>query len=97
MVVIAGTTSIDADRLSEAVRSIFERRATHAIPTSLESPPPDWARPWLTLVTHLPADRELVIGFDTAAALWDPVLAGAADAMVWNPASTIWQPPVERG
>jgi hypothetical protein len=39
MVVIARTTSIEADRLSEAVRSIFERRATHAIPLSMESPP----------------------------------------------------------
>jgi hypothetical protein len=43
MVVIARTTSIDADRLGHAARSIFERRATHAMPRSLESPPPDWA------------------------------------------------------
>ena len=100
MVVIARTTSIDAERLSEALRAIFARRATHAIPRSLESPPPEWARPWEALVTHLPADRELQAGFDTAAALWDPVLAGAADAMMWNPLAAIWQPrliAVERG
>jgi hypothetical protein len=97
MVVIARTTSIDADRMSEAVRSIFERRATHAIPRSLEPPPPEWARPWQALVTHLPADRELLAGFDAAAALWDPVLAGAADAMVWNPVEAMWQRPADRG
>jgi predicted nucleotidyltransferase component of viral defense system len=96
MVVIARTTPIDADRLSQAVRSIFERRATHAVPRSLEAPPPDWARPWQALVTHLPADRELQAGFETAAALWDPLLAGAADAMVWNPVAAIWEPPAAR-
>jgi hypothetical protein len=92
MVVIARTTPIAAGLLGKAVRSIFERRATHAIPESLESPPPDWARPWQSLVTRLPADAELRAGFDTAATLWDPVLAGAAGAMVWNPVTASWEP-----
>ena len=96
MVVIARTTSIEADRLSEAVRSIFDRRATHAIPQSLESPPPDWARSWRALVTHLPADGELLAGFDTAAAFWEPVLAGAAAGMVWDAAGAGWQPAPNR-
>jgi hypothetical protein len=96
MVVIARTTSIEADRLSEAVTSIFERRATHAVPRSLESPPPAWARPWQALVTHLPADGALLTGFDTAAAFWEPVLAGAATGMVWNPAEAVWQPALNR-
>jgi hypothetical protein len=96
MVVIARTTPIDADRLSDAVRSIFERRATHAIPRSLEAPPRAWARPWEALVTHLPADHELQGGFNTAAALWDPVLAGTADGMVWNSSGAVWQPGADR-
>jgi len=97
IVVISSTTSIDAARLTEAVRSIFERRATHAIPQSFAPPPPEWARPWETLVAHLPADRELLAGFDAAAALWDPVLAGAADAMAWNPVGATWQRPADGG
>jgi predicted nucleotidyltransferase component of viral defense system len=91
MVVIARTTPVDADRLSDAVRSIFERRATHAIPRFLESPPPAWARPWQALVTHLAAGDELLTGYGTAAALFGPLLAGEVDGMVWNPAGAVWQ------
>jgi predicted nucleotidyltransferase component of viral defense system len=96
MVVIARTTRIDADRLSAAARLIFERRATHAIPRALEAPPRAWARPWGALVTYLPADGDLQAGFHTAAALWDPVLAGAADGMAWNPMRSDWLPAADR-
>jgi hypothetical protein len=47
-------------------------------------------------VTHLPADHELQGGFNTAAALWDPVLAGTADGMVWNSSGAVWQPGADR-
>jgi hypothetical protein len=47
-------------------------------------------------VTHLPADGELLTGFDTAAAFWEPVLAGAAAGLVWDPAGAVWQPAPNR-
>jgi predicted nucleotidyltransferase component of viral defense system len=90
IVVIARTTTVDGDRLRQAVAAIFERRDTHEPPPALASPPRDWARPWATLVDHLPADADLASGFSTAAAFWDPVLASEADPVKWDPELLVW-------
>lgn len=92
IVVIARTTIVDADRLGSAVHSIFQRRATHPIPEQVDAPPPDWTRPWRTLVAHLPADADLAAGHRIAEALWNPVLTRTAHAMIWEPASARWRP-----
>lgn len=90
IVVIAHTTAVDGDRLRQAVAAIFARRDTHEPPPALASPPSDWARPWATLVEHLPADADLATGFSVAAALWDPLLAGEADLVEWDPELLGW-------
>lgn len=90
IVVIARTTAVDGDRLRQAVVAIFERRHTHEPPKALASPPRDWARPWATLVEHLPADADLTSGFSVAAAFWDPLLAGEADLVEWDPELLVW-------
>jgi Nucleotidyl transferase AbiEii toxin, Type IV TA system len=90
IVVIARTTTVDGDRLRQAVSAIFQRRDAHEPPSSLASPPRDWARPWATLVEHLPADGELDSGFSVAAAFWDPMLAGGADLARWDPELLVW-------
>jgi hypothetical protein len=92
IVVIARTTTVDGDRLRQAVAAIFERRDTHEPPPALASPPRDWPRPWATLVEHLPADADLASGFSVAAAFWDPMLAGAADLVRWDPELLVWSP-----
>jgi hypothetical protein len=61
VVVIARTTSVDGDRLTEAVTSIFERRGMHPV-RRLPAPPSAWVRPWSVLVAHVRADRELAAG-----------------------------------
>ncbi len=91
VVVIARTTSVDGDRLTEAVTSIFERRGTHQVPRRLQAPPSDWARPWSVLVEHLPADPELSAGADAATAFWDPVLAGTVAGRRWEPGAGEWR------
>ncbi len=91
VVVIARTTSVDGDRLTEAVTSIFERRGTHQVPPRLPAPPSDWARPWSVLVDHLPADPELSAGADAATAFWDPVLAGTVAGQRWEPGAAEWR------
>ena len=45
IVVIAHTTTVDGDRLRQAVAAIFQRRDTHEPACVLASPPRDWARP----------------------------------------------------
>jgi hypothetical protein len=47
-------------------------------------------RPWATLVEHLPADADLASGFSVAAAFWDPVLAGKAGLVGWDPKLLGW-------
>jgi predicted nucleotidyltransferase component of viral defense system len=91
VVVITRTTSVDADRLTEAVRSIFERRGTHEVPRQLPRPPSDWARPWSALVEHLPADADLASGAEAAEAFWNPLLASAVVGRAWEPDPAGWR------
>jgi hypothetical protein len=91
VVVIMRTTVIDGDRLMAAVRAIFERRGTHAVPAALPAPPSEWVRPWAALVEHLPADDELKSAAVAAAAFWKPVLAGEIAGMTWEPDIATWQ------
>ena len=50
IVVIARTTRIDADRLTRAIREIFQRRGTHPVPHAVPPPPGDWGPGWRRLV-----------------------------------------------
>jgi hypothetical protein len=90
IVVIAHTTTVDGERLRQAVTAIFERRATHEPPGALPSPPRDWVRPWATLVKHLPAEPDLASGFSVAAAFWNPMLAGDDGLIRWDPHRLGW-------
>jgi hypothetical protein len=90
IVVIAHTTPVDGERLWQAVTAIFKRRATHQLPKALVSPPRDWARPWATLVKHLPAEADLASGFRVAAAFWNPVLAREDGSARWDPERLAW-------
>jgi predicted nucleotidyltransferase component of viral defense system len=90
IVVIAHTTTVDGERLRQAVTAIFERRATHEPPGALPSPPRDWTRPWATLVKHLPAEPDLASGFLVAATFWNPVLASEDGLARWEPERLAW-------
>jgi predicted nucleotidyltransferase component of viral defense system len=91
VVVIARTTSVDGDRLTEAVTSIFARRGTHPVPRRLPAPPSDWVRSWSVLVEHLPGDPDLMAGAAAAMAFWDPVLAATVDGQRWEPGAAEWR------
>jgi hypothetical protein len=43
---------IDSKRVREAIRPIFERRATHPIPSAMPSPPEEWASPFSALASE---------------------------------------------
>jgi predicted nucleotidyltransferase component of viral defense system len=91
MVVIAHTATVDATRLWTGVTSIFARRASHEVPDRLPAPPTDWARPWATLVKHLPAESDLRDGYMVAAGFWAPVLGGNMIVGTWIPTATAWR------
>ncbi len=50
IVVIAHTTTIDADRLTRAIKEIFQRRGTHPVPHAVPPPPGDWGPAWAGLL-----------------------------------------------
>jgi hypothetical protein len=51
---------IDSKRVREAIRPIFERRATHPIPLVMPSPPEEWASPFSALASECGLDIGLL-------------------------------------
>ena len=68
LVVIAHTTTIDADKLKLATGAIFERRATHPVPAAVPAPPVDWAPGWRRLVADMPVEDDVRAGHFAVAA-----------------------------
>jgi predicted nucleotidyltransferase component of viral defense system len=90
IVVIAHTTTIDADRLIRAIREIFQRRDTHSVPHAVPSPPNDWGPGWRRLVANVPADEDVGVGHATAASLLDPILENELTSGTWDPGVGEW-------
>jgi hypothetical protein len=91
LVVIANTTTIEADRLTRAINEIFQRRATHPVPKVLPPPPSDWDQGWRKLVTSVPADEDLRVGHATAASFLGPILNHELTSGTWNPEISEWR------
>jgi len=91
LVVIAHTTTIDADRLTHAINEIFHRRATHPVPEILPPPPNDWEQGWRKLVANVPAEEDLRDGHATAASLLDPILNHELTSGKWNSGIGEWR------
>lgn len=90
VVVIAGTTELDAQRLRHAIEAIFSRRAAQSVPGAVPHPPADWTRSWRTLAANVPANDDVVAGHAVAAALLDPILAGR-ETGTWEPGKRTWR------
>jgi predicted nucleotidyltransferase component of viral defense system len=91
LVVIANTTTIEADRLTRAINEIFRRRAAHPVPKVLPPPPSDWDQGWRKLVTNVPADEDLRISHTTAASFLDPILNHELVSGKWSPEIGEWR------
>jgi predicted nucleotidyltransferase component of viral defense system len=90
IVVIAHTTTIDADRLTRAIEEIFQRRGTHPVPHAVPPPPGDWGPGWRRLVANVPADEDVRIGHATAASFLDPILEHELISGTWDPGVGEW-------
>lgn len=91
LVVVAHTTTIDAERLAYAIRDIFERRATHPAPPVVPPPPGDWELGWRKLAANVPADDDVHHGHATAASLLDPILNHELTSCTWDPGIGEWR------
>ncbi|MGA9874601.1 MAG: nucleotidyl transferase AbiEii/AbiGii toxin family protein [Solirubrobacteraceae bacterium] len=90
IVVIAHTITTDADRLTHAIREIFQRRGTHPVPQAVPPPPSDWSPGWRKLVANVPADADIRIGYATAAAFLDPIFEDELISGRWDPDLGEW-------
>src|SRR5271170_2295281 len=46
MVLLIRSTTLDHNKVTEAIRVTFDRRGTHAVPKLLPHPPTDWQKPY---------------------------------------------------
>lgn len=66
---------VDRDLLRATVRTVFERRSTHEIPTALPSPPEAWRVPYGKLASGLPVPPDLEGAYEFAADQLAQILA----------------------
>lgn len=90
LALIASEVSLDAARLRTAMEVTFERRASHELPARLPRPPADWRVPFGRLARTVGLDPDLEAGFDSAARMLDPILAGDVRSGAWDPAGQSW-------
>lgn len=90
LAVIASTTPIDAGQLRRAITDIFERRATHPVPSAVPPPPADWESGWRNLAANVPAHNDLRGGHRSVASFLDPILGGEQRPGQWDPDAGAW-------
>jgi hypothetical protein len=90
LALISSGSSVDADRLSRALRETFALRDRHELPWPLPPRPPDWLVPYARMAQEVGLAAELARGYELAAGLLDPVLSGELGGAVWDPAAQGW-------
>lgn len=92
LVLIRSAAAVDAGRLREAIGGTFAQRGTHAVPTALPPPPPDWGPAYRATAAATGLDPDLVVGHRLAASFLDPVLGDeVADGARWEPTRGAWE------
>lgn len=89
ILLIAGSESLDAAALRNALETTFEQREQQPLPSSLPPPPESWREPYRRLATEVGVEADLSRAFASAAAFLDPILAGRA-AGRWDPPRRSW-------
>jgi hypothetical protein len=76
LALLIGSGELTRQQVADALRLTFERRKTHALPSELPPPPPDWRGRFRALAEEcgLPADMDAV--FTEVRAFYDRVLRG---------------------
>jgi hypothetical protein len=90
LLLIASRSTIDADKLSAAIRATFDARATHALPAELPEPPSKWGPPFRRSANELElAWNDLGEATTALKDFMDPVLRDS-DMVQWDPDSWSW-------
>jgi hypothetical protein len=89
ILLIAASEPIDARALRTALESTFAERQQHELPSSLPTPPSEWADPYRRLAAGIGVEPDLSAAFAEAATFLDPILAGSSDG-TWDAARKKW-------
>jgi hypothetical protein len=91
IVLMSELASFGFEPLRDVIVRLFAARATHDLPTSLPTPPRDWAVPYRALAEEVGLDPDLSVGHRLASAFLDPVLATEPGPLSWDPQTSEWQ------
>ena len=86
---IAKLEHLDGQRLHDAITTTFNYRNTHAVPSTIPTPPSEWTVPYRQLAGAVGIPPQLAAGHRAAAALLDPILGGRATG-TWDPVRRRW-------
>jgi hypothetical protein len=92
LVLIRSHAAFEAGRLRAALRTTFDSRATHQLPTAMPPPPPDWSRAYRRLANEVGLDADVSVGYERVAAFLNPILGETVpnDAS-WDPLGGTWE------
>jgi hypothetical protein len=93
LALIAELFPLASATLRHEIESTFADRDTHAVPSTLPSPPDGWHTPLRRLAEASGVGGDLRGGHGVAAALLDPILEGAVERGAWNPDAGRWNSP----
>ena len=79
MALLIADNQLDRRRVINALHLTFDRRGTHALPTNLSVPPPDWQTPFRALAEECGLQTDIAAVFDNVREFLENVLVGGLE------------------
>lgn len=79
LALLIGENQLDRRKTFDALRLTFERRNTHALPTTLKAPPENWQTPFEALAEECGLQTNIAGVFDSVRKFAENVLAGGME------------------
>lgn len=74
MALLIADNQLDRRRVINALHLTFEQRATHALPASLNAPPPEWQTPFQALAEECALKADIAAVFESVREFLETVL-----------------------
>jgi hypothetical protein len=92
LVMISAEFEFKAKRLLLSLRSVFDKRATHELPTAIPAPPGAWDKAYGRMANEVGLNQDMNDGYKQAQSFLDPVLSKKVrDNAKWDPAQLVWK------
>ncbi|MHB1743881.1 MAG: nucleotidyl transferase AbiEii/AbiGii toxin family protein [Acidobacteriaceae bacterium] len=79
LALLIADNQLDRRRVINALHLTFDRRGTHALPTRLSVPPPDWQTPFRALAKECGLQTDIAAVFDNVCKFLENVLVGGME------------------